>query len=294
MEVIKRKILLENSVDRTPNSPTWGVMTATTFYIKINLTQNIDDMGLFTDIEYIPQSQVASSQPDYTLLEDKLSASGITFPFMTGATQPIITGITGTNKFILRMPNNNESDYYDYGNLIVSGLTDSKIEDVKSYNRLNQYRIGFDTHTETYNNYKTPNEVVLGVDRIYSMGEPRIYVFDTPNDGNLGTSNQVYGIRYLEYTGETRNVVIDNITSTINLTSFYYKGEGWNETNTSLSAITQEEYLFGITTRPEVESDVFIDRGQTSVMDMHLRLSEIKDLGELSRYGNGFYKLNKQ
>jgi hypothetical protein len=27
----------------------------------------------------------------------------------------------------------------------------------------------------------------------------------------------------------------------------------------------------------EVESDVFIDRGVISVMDMHLRLSEIKD-----------------
>jgi hypothetical protein len=27
---------------------------------------------------------------------------------------------------------------------------------------------------------------------------------------------------------------------------------------------------------------------------MHLRLSEIKDLGELSRYGNGFYKLKRE
>ena len=26
----------------------------------------------------------------------------------------------------------------------------------------------------------------------------------------------------------------------------------------------------------------------------NLRLSEIKDLGQLARYGNGFYKLNKQ
>jgi hypothetical protein len=39
---------------------------------------------------------------------------------------------------------------------------------------------------------------------------------------------------------------------------------------------------------PEVESDVFIDRGVISVMDMHLRLSEIKDTKQLERYGNGF------
>jgi F0F1-type ATP synthase membrane subunit a len=52
--------------------------------------------------------------------------------------------------------------------------------------------------------------------------------------------------------------------------------------------------LFGIISRPEVESDVFIDRGTISVMDYHLKLSEIKNLGQLTRYGNGFYKINKQ
>jgi hypothetical protein len=61
-----------------------------------------------------------------------------------------------------------------------------------------------------------------------------------------------------------------------------------------LSALTKEEYLFGIISPPEVQSDVFIDRGATSVLDMHLRLSEIGNISELTRYGNGFYKLNKQ
>lgn len=292
MEVLKRKILMEDSVDRTPNSPTWGVMTATTFYLKISLTQNIDDMGLFTDFEYIPKDNATTSQPDYTLLVDKLSASGITFPFMEGAAVPKMTGITGTNKFTLRMPDKIVSDYYVYGNTTVTGLTESRIDELKSYDRLNEYKVGFDMYTETYNNYK--NILLNGVSRVHSMGEPRIYVFDSIDDGNIGTDKQIYGIKYLEYTGTSRNVVIDNIQMTINLNSFSYTSEGWNETNTSLSAITREEYLFGITTPPEVQSDVFIDRGQTSVLDMHFRLSEIKDLGELARYGNGFYKLKRQ
>jgi hypothetical protein len=29
-------------------------------------------------------------------------------------------------------------------------------------------------------------------------------------------------------------------------------------------------------------------------MDKHLRMSEIKNLGQLSRYGNGFYNLTKE
>jgi hypothetical protein len=290
--VIKRKILLEDSVDRTINSPTWGVMTATTFYIKINLTQNIDDMGMLTDIEYIPKDNATTSQPDYTLLVDKLSASGITFPFMDGAVSPKMTGITKTNKATLRMPDKIVSNYYVYGNTPVTGLTESRIDELKSYDSLNEYKVGLDMYTDTYNNYK--NILLNGVSRVHSIDEPRIYVFDTINDTNIGTDNQVYGIKFLEYTGKTRDVVIDNLQSTINLTSFRYISEGWNETNTSLSATTKEDYLFGITTPPQVQSDVYIDRGQTSVLDMHFRLSEIKNLGELTRYGNGFYKLKTQ
>lgn len=263
--IIKRKIFLEDNIDRNYNSSTWGVMTASTFYIKINITQNIDDMGLFSDIDFVPF--VKTANPNYTIL-------------------------TGTTKNIVRLPNSIESDYYNFGNSIISGATDSKIEDVASYAINNKYRTSLNIHTETYDNYKKVS--VDGVDRIHSMNEPRIYVFDTPNDAKLGTINQTSGLRYLEYTGVSRSVVIDNIKMKIPLTEFYYIGEGWNMTNTSLSAITKEEYLFGIISPPEVESDVYIDRGQTSVIDMHLRLSEIKNLSELARYGNGFYKLNKQ
>ena len=294
MEIIKRKIFLEDSIDRNHNSPSWGVMTASTFYIKINLTQNIDDMGLFSDIDFVPLGKTAASKPNYTLLIDKLTdnfpASG--FTFITTIVNPMIINPTGTTKNILRLPNSVESDYYNFGNLMVTGATDSKIEDVASYAKNNKYRTYLNIHTETYDNYKKVS--IAGVDRIHSMNEPRIYVFDTNNDSKLGTINQDSGLRYLEYTGVSRTVVIDNIRLKIPLTEFYYIGEGWNMTNTSLSAITKEEYLFGIISPPEVQSDVFIDRGQTSVMDMHLRLSEIKNLSELARYGNGFYKLNKQ
>jgi hypothetical protein len=110
----------------------------------------------------------------------------------------------------------------------------------------------------------------------------------------MGTTNQIYGLQYVDYTGKTRSVKINDTSIRIPLTNFRYIGEGQNETNVSLSALTKEEYLFGIISPPEVKNDVFIDRGVTSVMDIHLRLSEIKNLGQLSRYGNGFYNLTKQ
>ena len=75
MEVIKRKILLEEAIDRNysgdTNDDTWGTVTATTFYLDIQLNQTMDDMGLFTDINYLPKTKT-SSVPDYTILIQKL------------------------------------------------------------------------------------------------------------------------------------------------------------------------------------------------------------------------------
>jgi hypothetical protein len=58
--------------------------------------------------------------------------------------------------------------------------------------------------------------------------------------------------------------------------------------------LTKEEYLFGIISPPEVQSDVFIDRGITTIFEKHLKLSEITNLDELARYGKGFYNLISQ
>jgi hypothetical protein len=290
MEVIKRKILLEDSIDRSNDSTKWGTITASTFYLNILLTQNVDDMGLFIDSEFTEQDKV-NGLVDYSVLVSKLNTLGYTFPFMTGALPQTLTNVGGTDKVTLRLPDSTESDYYVFGNLPITGNTDSKIEDVKSYKASDQFRINFNTATETYVNYN--NLTIMGVDRIKSMGEPKIYVFDTENDVNLGTNNQTTGIQYRDYSGTTK-LRTNGVVDIIPLSTFRFIGEGWNETNVSLSALTKEEYLFGIISPPEVQSDVFIDRGATSVLDMHLRLSEIGNISELTRYGNGFYKLNKQ
>jgi len=199
------------------------------------------------------------------------------------------TGLTETDEVTLRLPSKTESDFYNYSGLTLTGITDSKIDDLKSYGQLIRYRLGFDMQSETYTNYE--NITINGVSRITSTSEPKVYVFDAVNDSTIGTANQIYGLQYADYSGNTS---IDNQNSITQLANFRYIGEGQNETNVSLSALTKKEYLFGIISPPEVKNDIQIDRGVTSVMELHLRLSEIKDLGELSRYGNGFYNLTKQ
>ena len=297
MEVIKRKILLEDSADRkTTDIKLWGeIPKGTIFYINVPLTQNIDDMGLFTDLSYVPKA--TNAIVNYSPLIAKLNALGNTFPYPFMSASPTVpylpfASITPTTKYTLRLPGSTGTTYHAFGNFPITGATDSKIEDVRSYALGNPFRFNFNTSEQYYENYVSYGFV--GVDRIITSVEPRIYVFDTKDDVNLGTNNQIYGLQYLDYTGQSRDVVIEEISQNIPLTTFRFIGEGWNATNVSLSALTKEEYLFGIISPPEVESDVFIDRGVTTVLDLHLRMSEIKNLGELSRYGNGCYNINKQ
>jgi hypothetical protein len=295
MEIIKRKILLENSIDRNYDSKTWGKLSADTFYINIFLKQSIDDMGLFSDIETVEKSDTATV--NYDLLTEKLGSLGIetqNLSFLINDTPyPNQLNASPFEFYTLRYPAATVGQFYNYGNnAVLTGATDSKLEDLRSYKRNNQYPINFVINSETYVNFE--GDVIDGVDLVSSYDEPKVYVFDTPQDNNLGTDNQVYGLQYKDFTGTTRSRIFSGDTIDEPLTIFRFKKEGWNETNTSLSAITKEEYLFGITSVPEVKNDVFIDRGTTSVLDKHLRLSEISNIGELEEYGNGFYILNKE
>lgn len=292
MEVIKRKIDLEKSTDRSTKKH-WGELTATTFYINILITQTIDDMGLFTDQEFISKISKNDTPPNYSILINKLNQIGAQFPFMNGATTPYFNTITTPQNLwdILRFPLNYVDSYYNYTKTVITGLTESRIEDIRSYDISEPFKVNFDMNKESYDNYE--GDTILGVDRLISYGEPKVYVFDASDDSDLGTANQKTGFYFEDYKTE-RVVIIDGEKDRINKTVIRYVGEGSNETNTSLSAITKEEYLFGKIFPPEVQNDVFIERTKNSVLDIHLRLSEIRNIKGLEKYGNGFYKVNKQ
>jgi hypothetical protein len=278
MEYIKRKILLENYVDRNNNSPTYGELTATTFYVNINLFQDMDDMGRFTDVIYIPKEIGISAPVNYGILTEKLITSGITFPFMSGAAP---TNMSITANSITRVVEKNATAYFSSVHPVVTGITESRVEDVRSYDNTAKYILNFNTENETYTAYT--GSVVKGVDRVTSLGNPFTYVFGADEtDTNIGTINQKNGLVFKDFTGGTT------------FTSFSYESEGWNKYNTSISALTKEEYLLGIISVPEVESDIFIDRGIVTVYDKHLRMSEITNIEELVRYGNGYFNVIKQ
>lgn len=109
-----------------------------------------------------------------------------------------------------------------------------------------------------------------------------------------------YGVN--EYSGVTIN---DNISGyTINGLSYNDHPEGFTMITGNTNGFTKEEiislvltrneHLLGFVDEPAIYSDVFIERGKQSVMEMNFKLSEIDNIDELTNYGNGFFKVKKQ
>lgn len=285
MEIIKRKILTESLICREEGI-NYNVMTADTFNINIFLTQTIEDMGMFTDSSYFNDSiiyplTVGGSPNINNPLVAKLIESGYTFNFMYSAatvTTPL-----------------NVSDYYAYGTRI-SAATTSRLVELKKYRANNPYEQMFIFNPNVYTDYQGIS--VSGVSTIFDMASSGYtgYSFDTINDTNLGTLNQFTGLLFRDtgkYIAAYDNELNARVISKKAMIS--YMAQGWNVTNISLSGNIKDEVYLGITSNPEVQSEVFIDRGQNAVLEPHLRLSEIESLEHLENYSNGsYYNIEKQ
>lgn len=294
MEIIKRKILLENFISRTSGS-TYGTITATTININIPIYQEIKDLGMVSGMSYIPKD---GSNIDYSILISKLNNQSTinnrTFNFVTNPDANFV--VTDS----VYSPDTRYIDkalsYYFKTGTDVSGYTEDRLENVYSYGFTGDDRL-IPNRNVTIDNYINYEDIEIeGVTRVISNNQlnPVIYTEDgSLSDDNIGKTVAPYqenGLLFETTTGRTRTVSDGSI---IDLTTMYYKGQGLNNTNVELSAFTREEYLLYITQEPKVESDVFIERGATSVLPSHTQLAEINTLEQLENFGNGFYKLIK-
>jgi hypothetical protein len=57
------------------------------------------------------------------------------------------------------------------------------------------------------------------------------------------------------------------------------------------SAITKNEVLLNVVFEPEVQSNIFIERGKNSALERIQRLGEIDNMGDLVNYGYGFFNI---
>lgn len=230
MEILKRKISLEDSTDRSNNSKTYGSITASTFNISVFLTQTLYNIGIFDDVERVPS--VDSSI----------------------------------------------NDFYTKESTWVTGITSTKIDAVRTYNSSQPFKVGLDVNSNNY--VDVENNLIIGVSKILSIDSNGTkYVVDAnKNDIKIGTTGQTVGISYNDLNQTTR---------------FGYKTQGLNQTNTSLSGLTKQEHLIGISDTPKVSSDIFIERPITKIYENHFKISEITNLDDLIQFQDGYFNIIK-
>jgi hypothetical protein len=55
--------------------------------------------------------------------------------------------------------------------------------------------------------------------------------------------------------------------------------------------IVKNELLLGVISQPEVQSNVFIERGKNSALERIQRIGEVDNLGDLIKYGYRFFNV---
>lgn len=159
-----------------------------------------------------------------------------------------------------------------------------------------QIRTGNTLPTYPYTGNTTISYIGIGSSR---LDEKRKYGTGSGYDTSSFTyDNTEDGVAYtgytFTYTGSNTNATLyyrdraDGFTEIAGNTSGYTKEEVFQQ------VLTRNEHFLGFIEEPRVYSDIFVDRGKQGVSEKNLRLTEIDNLGELSIYGNGFFKVRKQ
>jgi hypothetical protein len=77
-------------------------------------------------------------------------------------------------------------------------------------------------------------------------------------------------------------------------TVYLFDSSGFTSNWMVQEPITKNEYLMNVIFDPEVQSDLFIERGKNSALERVERLGEIDSVGDLENYGYGFFNFSEQ
>lgn len=144
----------------------------------------------------------------------------------------------------------------------ISGFTKSRIEELKLYGPT-KYEVG---------RIVKKNGIDFG----------QILVMDPISNGvrERFTGYTIEGCDYLDFPDGTTVYLFDTSGLTID----------WMVQ----SAMTKDEALMNVIFDPEIQSDVYIERGKNSALERIERLGEVDNVGDLENYGYGFFNFSVQ
>jgi len=241
----------------------FGQKILNTINIDLHITQDIDDMGIFTDKPFVPSStDLPYPPPDFN-----------SFRYGRLAGAPL--------------------NFYTTGNNTVSGNTDDGyLNQVRSYrvdSNGNPIYVPF-LNTSDDSNNKFNGVIGENFEKItYKIGANPIEV----SEYEQNIINEIKsGIEFTTYKKEFINT-IDEYGNNISFfkTDFMTNNGGWNINNVGLSAIIKKEEYLGVVFKPEVKSVVFINRGVADIFERHAILSELKTTNDIDTNRGGLVRI---
>jgi len=119
------------------------------------------------------------------------------------------------------------------------------------------------------------------------------YKLNVPVTGTSGNSGIVYGPDPTNsYTAYTINDVL-YWDFPNGKTIYFFTSYGIVDENYTLSALTKNEALLNVIDEPQIQSNLFVERGKISGLEAIQRLGEVDNLGDISKYGYGYFNVKK-
>jgi hypothetical protein len=146
--------------------------------------------------------------------------------------------------------------------LVVSGYTQSSVADLRVYGKKTLLVDGY------YNR---------GVQITGTTGVVGTYWGGSTNGNQLYTGYTINGVDYYDLSDGTTLFVVSGVTTI----------------DTVCEPIVKNEALLNVIDEPEVQSNVFIERGKVSGLESMERLGEVDNLGDLEKYGYKFFNIIK-
>lgn len=149
---------------------------------------------------------------------------------------------------------------------------------------------------QTSNNYVSVPYTISGLTKsrltelqLYGPVQYQLYTPVIANGqlwGNIFVIDPVYtgytiqGIDYYDYIDGT--------------TEFYGKSSGFTDQNLTAVPITKNETLVKVIDQPQIQTDVFVERGKNSAYERVQRLGEVDNLGDMLNYGYNFFNVESK
>ena len=170
---------------------------------------------------------------------------------------------------------------YDY---IFSGDSNTDINDFFSYNYTTVPFLVTGYTESTINDLAQygPKSSLYG-------GKFKLGIQVTGTSGNVGTvwGEDPSGL----YTAYTINQI--DYFDYEDFTLFMVYSSGLTQDDIVMSGLTKNEALINVIDQPEVQTDIFIERGKNSALEFVERLGEVDNVGDLEKYGYGFFNVKK-